>query len=50
MSLSAFRSFLYTFARFLGDVQAVRRGRIGQRIVNRVIGRIGGRVMRRLWR
>jgi hypothetical protein len=40
------RSFLYSLARFLGDVNAVRRGRIGRRLANRVIGRT---VVRRLW-
>lgn len=34
----------------LGDAQAVRRGRIGQRILNRLIGRMVGRGMRRVWR
>jgi hypothetical protein len=43
-----FRSFLYTLARFLGDVNAVRRGRVGQRIKNRIAGRITARLLRRL--
>jgi hypothetical protein len=38
---------LYTVARFLGDYQAVKRGRVGKRIANRMIGRS---VVRRLWR
>lgn len=46
MSLSAIRSLLYAFARFLGDVSAVRRGRVGRRIVRRGVGRA---LMRLLW-
>lgn len=34
----------------LGDVRAVQRGRIGQRVANRVLGRIVGRGLRGLWR
>jgi hypothetical protein len=33
--------------RFLGDYQAVKRGRVGKRIANKLIGR---GVVRRLWR
>jgi rRNA maturation protein Rpf1 len=41
------RSFAYALARFLGDVNAVRRGRIGRRLANKAIGR---HVVSRLWR
>lgn len=41
------RQALYALARFLGDVSAVRRGRVGKRIANKLIGR---NVVRRLWR
>ena len=40
------RSFLYTLARWLGDFNAVRRGRVGRRIYNRGIGRILGRLFK----
>jgi hypothetical protein len=40
------RSLAYAFARFLGDVNAVRRGRITRRLVNRAIGR---HVVSRMW-
>ena len=42
------RSLLYLFARLLGDVGAVRRGRVPQRIWSRVLGRLAGGVLRRL--
>jgi hypothetical protein len=44
MSLNKTRSFLYALARFLGDVNAVRRGKIGQRIGRRVAGKIVGKL------
>lgn len=42
------RSFLYAFARFLGDANAVRKGKVGRRIVRRVARNITGRALRRL--
>jgi hypothetical protein len=50
MNLNSIRSILYSLARILGDVQAVRRGRIGQRIQNRMAGRIADRLLRRIFR
>lgn len=44
------RSLLYLVARLLGDVNAVRRGRIGQRIVRRLAGKATGRAMRKMLR
>lgn len=50
MTISKLRHWLYRFNRGLGDVQAVRRGRIRQRAENRMIGRFAGKLLRRLWR
>ena len=44
------RPLLYLLARLLGDANAVRRGRIGQRIVRRVAGKATGRAMRKMLR
>ena len=44
------RSLLYLVARLLGDYNAVRRGRIGQRIVRRVAGKAAGRALRKTLR
>lgn len=44
------RSALYRTARVLGDVQAVRRHRIGRRIVRRAVGRLAGRTLGTLFR
>ncbi|MBI5627528.1 MAG: hypothetical protein HY953_01305 [Candidatus Rokubacteria bacterium] len=48
-SLSALRSLFYLIARLLGDVQAIRRGRVGQRIGRRIAGKLTGRLFRRLF-
>jgi hypothetical protein len=48
--MSTFRSFLYAFARFLGDVSAVQHHRIGKRIRNRIVGRATGRMIGRILR
>lgn len=40
------RRNLYKAARIIGDVQAVRRGRIIPRLLNKLIGRL----IRGLWR
>lgn len=49
MTIQKTRGFLYSLARFLGDVNAIEKGRIGKRIVRRVIGRlIGRKIMRKL--
>ena len=50
MSINKTRSSLYLIARILGDVQAVRKGRVGKRIGRRVVGRYAGRGMGRLFR
>jgi hypothetical protein len=50
MGIGSVRSILYLIARFLGDVQAVRRGRIRQRVQRRIAGRIMGRLLGRIFR
>ena len=50
MTLNKFRSILYALAKYSGDVQAVRRGKIGKRIGRRVAGKITGRALGRLFR
>ena len=44
------RSLLYTLARSLGNLQAVRRGRVGRRIARVAVGRILGRFLARMFR
>lgn len=50
MSIGQFRSILYFVAKLLGDINAVRRGRIGQRIGRRLAGKITGRLLGKLFR
>lgn len=44
------RGWLYLVARFLGDVNAVKRGRVGRRIGRRIVGKATGRLLGRLFR
>lgn len=41
------RKLLYGLARLLGDVNAVRRGKIGNRLMNKAIGRATGKLFRK---
>jgi hypothetical protein len=50
MSINRTRGSLYRLARILGDVQAIRKGRVGKRIGRRVVGKYAGRGMGRLFR
>jgi hypothetical protein len=50
MSINKSRGMLYKLARILGDVQAVRTGRVGRRVGRRVVGRVTGRGIGRLFR
>lgn len=50
MSINRTRGLLYTLAKVLGDVQAVRRGRIGRRVARRAVGKTTGRALSKLFR
>ncbi|MFP4635308.1 MAG: hypothetical protein ACLFRD_05560 [Nitriliruptoraceae bacterium] len=50
MSINKSRGLLYQLARILGDVNAVKRGRVGKRIGRRVAGRATGRGLGKLFR
>ena len=45
-----FRSLLYTLAKLLGDINAVKKGRVGRRIGRRVVGRATGKGLGKLFR
>lgn len=49
-SIPKLRSRLYRGAKILGDVQAVRSGRVGKRIGRRVAGRYSGKGLGRVFR
>jgi len=42
------RALLYLIARIWGDINAIRKGRIGQRIKNRIAGRIAGKLLSKI--
>lgn len=46
----SFRGFLYWLARLLGDVNAVKRGRVGRRVARRATGRATGRLLRKIFK
>jgi hypothetical protein len=50
MSISSTRRLLYTLARLLGDVNAVKKGKVGKRVGRRLVGKATGRGLRRLFR
>lgn len=43
MSIGKIRTILYKTARLLGDINAIKRGRMQERIYNRIVGKITGR-------
>lgn len=45
-----FRGFLYAWAKMIGDVNAIKRGKVGKRIARRAAGRVTGRALGRLFR
>lgn len=49
-SLGKIRSMLYKSARVLGDVNAVKRGKVGKRLARRAAGRVTGRGLGRLFK
>jgi hypothetical protein len=49
-SISQARGFLYGLARALGDVSAVRKGKVGRRLARRVTGKASGKLLGKLFR
>ncbi len=50
VSISKTRSALYKAARILGDVQAVKKGRVGKRLLRRTTGRATSRLLKKLFK
>ena len=50
MTINTARHVLYTAAKILGDVNAVRKHRIVRRIGYRIVGKFTARVLGRLFR
>ena len=49
MTLGKFRGALYKGAKTLGDIQALRKRRVGQRLARRFVGRMASRAMRSMF-
>jgi hypothetical protein len=48
--MKGLRSFLYLFARTLGDANAVAKGRVPRRVTRRIVGRETSRWLARIFR
>jgi len=46
----SFRKLLYDFAKILGDLNAVKKGKVGKRVGRRVAGKATGRAFRKLFK
>ncbi len=46
MTVNQTRSLLYTLAKALGDYQAIKSGRVAQRVRRRLLGRLASRIIR----
>lgn len=46
MTIGKIRTVLYKLGKLLGDINAVKRGKVKQRIRNRIIGKFTGRLFK----
>ncbi len=46
----SFRSALYMLAKLMGDVNAVKKGKVGRRVARRAAGKMTGRGLGKLFR
>jgi hypothetical protein len=45
VKISKLRNILYKSAKYLGDIDSVKKKRLGSRVVNRIAGKITGRTL-----
>ena len=48
--MASTRGLLYTLARLMGDVSAVKKGTVGRRVARRATGKLTGRALGRLFK
>ena len=48
--MAGFRGLLYTLAKLMGDHNAVKKGKVGQRVGRRTAGKTTGKAMRKLFK
>lgn len=47
MSINKTRGFLYWLAKLLGDINAIKKGKVGQRLINRGIGKATSKIFKK---
>ena len=50
MDVNGLRSSLYKVARIMGDVNAVKKGKVGKRVARRAAGKVTGRSLGELFK
>jgi hypothetical protein len=50
VTINKVRGVLYKSAKYLGDVNAVERGKVPQRIARRIVGKYSARVLNSIFR
>ncbi|WP_169792870.1 hypothetical protein [Lentibacillus amyloliquefaciens] len=50
MKINNIRKVLYTVSKILGDVNAVKKGKVGKRIGRRVAGKGTGKMLQKLFK
>ncbi|UOE93548.1 hypothetical protein [Alkalihalobacillus sp. LMS39] len=50
MNINQIRRTLYKIGRVLGDINAVKRGKVGKRIGRRVVGKSTGKAIRKMFK
>lgn len=50
MSINKVRRGLYKTARILGDINAVKKGKVGKRVGRRIAGKQAGKALRKLFK
>ena len=48
--MAGLRGILYTLAKLMGDVNAVKKGKVGRRVGRRAAGKATGKAMRKLFK
>jgi len=48
--INALRNILYFIARLLGDVNAVKKGKVGKRIARRAAGKVTGKALWKIFK
>ncbi|NPC94777.1 hypothetical protein HOO54_22025 [Bacillus sp. WMMC1349] len=50
MSINKIRSIMYKLSKILGDVNAVKKGKVGKRIARRAAGKTTGKLLGKLFK